>query len=87
MMVNDDSYYIHIMMICVVHDISADIWYRYNINSNNQNMDMVVSINGVAGGFIMGNPMKMDDLGVPPLMKLYIAMENDISMFSKGHFL
>jgi hypothetical protein len=32
-------------------------------------MDMVVSINGVAGGFIMGNPMKMDDLGVPPLME------------------
>ena len=41
-------------------------------------MDMVVSINGVAGGFIMGNPVKMDDLGVPPRIgNLYIAMENE----------
>ena len=61
---------------------------QIQLNSNNQNMDMVVSINGVAGGFIMGNPVKMDDLGVPPRIgHLYIAMENDISMFSKGHFL
>ena len=61
---------------------------QIQLNSNNQNMDMVVSINGVAGGFIMGNPVKMDDLGVPPRIgNLYIAMENDVSMFSKGHFL